>query len=340
MTGAGRAGLVARIAGAGALGLLLAGCIETARVSPQAGAPAAAGGPKFADVGGVNVAYPEFATSAFPYRGYIPADSDNPGRARPFLDVDENGRLGHSAPRGGVYWEDVNYNDRRVLLAAAADFDPRSRGDLVVFFHGNEATLARDVVDRQQAPRQFAQSGLNGVLIAPQLAVDARDSSAGRFWEPGALAQFLDEADARLAALYPGSTRGAFRRMPVILVAYSGGYLPLAFALAQGGAGDRVRGVILMDALYGEQDKFADWIERARGRAFFVSAYSKSSREENEALRARLNQAGVQTQDSLPARLDPGVVAFIDAGDVDHLGFVNSAWTSDPLRDVLARVDQ
>ena len=50
--------------------------------------------------------------------------------------------------------------------------------------------------------------------------------------------------------------------MPVILVAYSGGYLPAAFALAQGGAGERVRGVVLLDALYGEEDKFADWIER------------------------------------------------------------------------------
>ena len=126
--------------------------------------------------------------------------------------------------------------------------------------------------------------------------------------------------------------------MPVILVAYSGGYLPAAFALAQGGAAERVRGVILLDALYGEEDKFVDWIERAHDRAFFVSAYSKSSHEENEALRQRLADAGVETQEGMPGRLGPGVVAFVDAGDADHVGFVNSAWTSDPLRDVLARV--
>ena len=77
------------------------------------------------------------------------------------------------SPRGGVYWEDATYNDRHVLLAASQNFDSRSPGDLVIFFHGNEATLSRDVVDRQQAPRQLADSGLNGVLIAPQMAVDA-----------------------------------------------------------------------------------------------------------------------------------------------------------------------
>ena len=319
---------------------LLASCVEGPQITQQAATPATPMGPRFTDAGGVNVAFPEFQNSAFPYRGLIPSDADNPGAPRPFLDVASGDRLGHSSPRGGVYWEDVTYNDRHVLLAASPDFDIHSRGDLVIYFHGNEATLARDVVDRQQAPRQFAQSGLNGVLIAPQLALDALDSSAGQFWKPGALAEFLDEADAKLAALYPGSSRGVFRRMPVILVAYSGGYLPAAFALAQGGAAERVRGVVLMDALYGEEDKFVDWIERSRDRAFFVSAYSKSSRQQNDALRQRLADAGVATQSGMPERLGPGVVAFVDAGDADHLAFVSSAWTGDPLRDVLTRVEQ
>ena len=320
--------------------LMLASCAGGPSVTQESATPTVTGGPQFANAGGVNVAFPEFQNSAFPYRGSIPADADSQTKERPFLNVDENGRLGHSSPRGGVYWEDATYNDRHVLLAASPDFDAHSPGDLVIFFHGNQATLARDVVDRQQAPRQLAQSGLNGVLVAPQLAVDALDSSAGRFWKPGALAEFLDEADARLAALYPGASRSTFRRMPVIIVAYSGGYLPAAFALAQGGATERVRGVVLMDALYGEEDKFVDWIERAHNRAFFVSAYSKSSHEENEAMRQRLAQAGVNVQSAMPERLGPGVVAFIDAGDVDHNGFVNSAWTSDPLKDVLGRVAQ
>jgi len=327
----------ARVAAGVALALALASCagpVTQNGVSPNAGV-----GPQFANAGGVLVAMPEFQNSAFPYRGQIPASGDNPS-AKPFLNVADNGRYGHQSPRGGVYWEDGTYNDRHVLLAASQSFDSRNPGDLVIFFHGNEATLTRDVVERQQAPRQMADSGLNGVFIAPQMAVDALDSSAGRFWQPGALAAFLDEADSKLAALYPNAPRGAFRRMPVILVAYSGGYLPVAFSLAHGGASDRIRGVVLLDALYGEQDKFADWVERSHDRAFFVSAYSKSSHEQNEALRARLTRSGINVQEGMPSSLGPGVVAFIDAGDVDHNGFVNSAWTINPLRDVLARVAQ
>jgi hypothetical protein len=42
-------------------------------------------------------------------------------------------------------------------------FDPRRLALIVVFFHGNAAALARDVRDRQQVPREVAESGLNAV---------------------------------------------------------------------------------------------------------------------------------------------------------------------------------
>ena len=109
----------------------------------------------------------------------------------PFLDAADGERHGHTSLRGGIYWEDQTYSDRRVLLYIPKGFDPRRPALIVVFFHGNGATLARDVRDRQQVPRQVAESGLNAVLVAPQFAVDALDSSAGRFWEPGVFAQFL-----------------------------------------------------------------------------------------------------------------------------------------------------
>ena len=76
-----------------------------------------------------------------------------------------------------------------------------------MFFHGNGATLTRDVRNRQQVPRQIVESGLNAVLVAPQFAVDAADSSAGRFWEPGVFAQFLSEAADQLARLHGDCAR-------------------------------------------------------------------------------------------------------------------------------------
>ncbi|MFZ0604345.1 MAG: hypothetical protein WAN05_23800 [Roseiarcus sp.] len=308
----------------------MAGCAGPA---VQTGQPGRAG---LTSIDGANVELASFQNSAFPYHGLIPNYQES-GKSRPFLDVDDNGRLGHSSPRGGVHWEDQTYSDRSVLLAAPQAFDPNRPGVIIVFFHGNNATLSRDVIARQQIVRQLADSGLNAVLVAPQLAVDAQDSSAGRFWSPGGFAAFLSEAQAKLGDLYPNA-RGAFRRMPVIIVAYSGGYLPAAYSLAVGGDGSRVRGLVLLDALYGEREKFVSWAEGPGRNAFFVSAYSNSSETGNDAVRGALEAAGVRVVSSLPAELTPGVVAFIDAGSVAHNDFVTSAWGGAPLRDIFSRI--
>ena len=320
------------------LALALAGCASPPS-APEVTTSAPSAPARLSDAGGVQVAYVEFKNSAFPYHGDIPASSELDA-GQPFMNVEENGRLGHKSPRGGVHWEDETYNDRHVLVAASPNFDPKAPGVIVVYFHGNNATLARDVAGRQQAPRQVAASRLNAVLVAPQMAVDARDSSAGNFWRDGAFSAFLDEAETKIAKLYPNATHADFERYPVVIVAYSGGYLPAAFSLAHGGARDRVKGVVLLDALFGEPDKFARWIEQERGRAFFVSAYSASSKSENEALRARLERDGVPTVAGVPDTLGPGVVAFVDSGNAGHEDFVSYAWTGDPITDVLARVSR
>jgi hypothetical protein len=57
-------------------------------------------------------------------------------------------------------------------------------------------------------------------------------------------------------------------------------------------------------------------------------------------LRDRLEREGVHAQNGMPDGLRPGVVAFVDSGDVKHEDFVNVAWTSDPLSAVLSRVER
>ena len=75
---------------------------------------------------------------------------------------------------------------------------------------------------------------------------------------------------------------------------------------------------MLLDALYGEREKFVSWAEGPGRNAFFVSAYSTSSQAGNDAVRSALEAAGVPVVSSLPAELTPGVVAFVDAGSVER----------------------
>ena len=212
-------------------------------------------------------------------------------------------------------------------------------GVLIVFLHGNGATLARDVVQRQHVPKQIAAARLNSALIAPQLAVDALDSSAGKFWEPGAFAAFLDEATTQLARLL-GDARAKLPldAMPVVVVAYSGGYLPLAYLLQHGGATERIIGVVVLDGLYGEPERFAAWID-ARRDAYFVGAYGRSSSDGTTELARLLGERNVPFSTTLGQALEPGDIVLFQVPDtVVHADFVTKAWTDQPLRDLLRRM--
>jgi len=272
-------------------------------------------------------------SSAFPYFG------NNPRSEAPFLNINKGERRGHRAYNGRVYWQDETYNDNRVLVHVPETFDVRKPGVIVVFFHGNGATLERDVRDRQLVPQQISDSGVNAVLLAPQFAVDAPDSSAGKFWQPGGFKRFMDESAGQLARLTgdPDSAK-AFASMPIVIVGYSGGFLPTAWSLDVGGVTNRVRGVFLLDAVYGELDKFASWIEKNRS-GFFVSSYTRYTKPRDRELMETLRGKGITVTENMDGPLRPGSVVFVQTpAGVTHRDYVTQAWTENPVREVLVKM--
>lgn len=275
-----------------------------------------------------------FKASAFPYHG------QNPETGEPFMNVSENGRIGHKSPRGGVKWEDETYFDTRTLVHLPKGFSLAKPAAIVVYFHGNNSTLERDVLGAQHVPDQLAASGLNAALLVPQLAVDARDSSAGHFWREGFFAEWLEEGCHALAKLYGQKSRHEeFAALPVIVVAYSGGYYPLAWSLKQGGARSRIRGVVLFDALYGDVEKFTGWAEKRHKEAFLFSAYTPLSAKWNLDLLTRLKTDGIHAREDFPETLKPGGFHFAAVPEtVDHFAFMTEAWVPDPMEWALNRV--
>ncbi len=268
--------------------------------------------------------------SAFPYDGMMP------GGVTPFLDSRQHGQWGHTSSRGGFNTQASTYSDKRSLLHVPKAFNPRKPACLVVFFHGNRARLEPDVIKRQRVPVQLDASKLNGALIAPQLAVNVNDSSAGHFWTPDFFARYIAEAEHHLAK-QTGHPEKALAALPIVIVAYSGGYYPTIFSLEQGGATQRIKGVVLLDALFGEGERFADWISEHHKRVFFASAYSAASKAENLALKAYLTRKALRFP-AWPVRLTKGTVCFIDATKAVHDDFVSQAWVDDPLAQILGRI--
>ncbi|HSR75816.1 MAG TPA: alpha/beta hydrolase [Xanthobacteraceae bacterium] len=230
-----------------------------------------------------------------------------------------------------------SYHDNRVLLHIPKGFDARRPAVMVLFFHGHRATLERDVRDRQLVPEQISASGMNAVLVAPQFAVDAADSSVGRFSQPGAVARFVAEAADKLARLHGDPlTAKAFANMRIIIVGYSGGFMPTAYSLYNGGLKNRVRGVVLLDGVYGQLDKFASWIENNRS-SFFISSYTHSTKRHNEELERILTEHDVPFTRDINPDLGRGGVAFISA-DVPHRDYVTHAWVDYPIKDIVSRL--
>ncbi len=275
-----------------------------------------------------------FNTSAFPYIGLVPDTK------KLFLDVKQGTRRGHTTLHGEVCWEDKTYHDRRSLLYLPSGYNPALPGLIVLYLHGQGATLERDVIGRQGIERQVSESGQNVALVAPQLALDAADSSAGNFWKPGHLARFIDETAERLMRLYGDKRAGPhFNAAPVVIVAYSGGYVTAAYSLDRGGATYRVKGVILMDALYGDEEKFANWAATRRQAGFLLSAFTDSTREYNATLQAQLTKRRIPHADMMPRNLSPGTMTFLSCGSADlHGDFMTKAWGQEPLAQALAMI--
>jgi hypothetical protein len=243
--------------------------------------------------------------------------------------------------RSRVSWEKGAFNDPRVLLHIPQGFDPSKPAVMVVFYHGHGATLTRDVLNRQQVAEQISEAGANAVLVAPQLAYDARSSNPGKLFESGAFARMVREAGDQLTRLYGDPRAGkTFSSMPIIIVAYSGGYLSAATSIERGGMKGRVRGIVLLDALYGELGGFANWVNQNRA-GFFVSSWTQSTRGRNAELERMLADRDVTVGRALKMPNLNGKVVFLPGEDgVRHRDFVNHAWADKPIKDVLIRLPE
>lgn len=214
-------------------------------------------------------------------------------RAKPFWHgADEAGRRFRISSEGQRYFEAEVYSNARVLFHAAKGFDPAKPFRLVLFLHGHGSEIERTVARDLDVPGQLDRADTNAVLIAPQLALDAADSAPGKFAEPGRAAAFFDEAEGVLQRMLGGAPE-AWRRAPIVIAAYSGGYRAAAQILDRGGLDGRIAGLVMLDAFYADAGLYAGWLARNHHHAFLYALYSKSSAEETEALKVRLIERNI-----------------------------------------------
>jgi hypothetical protein len=246
-------------------------------------------------------------------------------------------------PAGGA-----GYRDDTVVVFVPAHYRYRQEEGVaaLVHFHGHNTTAER-AMTAHELREQLADSKQNALLVVPQLAVFAPDSSCGKLEAAGGLARLLFEAVAtasREGRITLGETRFPADATlgTVCLSAHSGGYHAAASCLRVGGVD--VRETYLFDALYTDVDAFRDWVVARAGeplhrRHKLVSYFTEggTTQAQNGLLRAQLERAGVL----IAHEMQEGELSRHDLSHAEAV-FVRTplwhsavTWETNALRDVL-----
>jgi len=210
---------------------------------------------------------------------------------------------------------DSPYDDASVFVFVPEGFTDRDGVSVVTHLHG-WGTEIDEFIPTQRLAEQLALSGRDAILIAPQGPVQANDGDFGALMDPGGHAALVRDV---LAVLY----REDYVTHPVLaelaLTAHSGGYLATAAILDN--ADLPVSVVHLFDALYGESDTFAAFVD---GGGVLRSAYTATggTDAENAAFADTLLARGVSVGTSFADDALLATSVTIGPSDATHSGVV------------------
>ncbi|MGB2867903.1 MAG: hypothetical protein WBD36_05590 [Bacteroidota bacterium] len=190
---------------------------------------------------------------------------------------------GHSYG-GKAFPYEFHYRDSSVAIFIPKDFKKTASVDLVIHFHGWYNNIDT-VLARYGFVRQFSESGKNAVLVVPEGPKNAPDSFGGKLEDENGLKVFVSEV---LDTLFRRSVIATKVPGNIILSGHSGGYRVMSSILMRGGLTDHIREVYLFDALYGQTEKFAYWLDHTGGKLVNIYTDSGGTKAESENLMADL----------------------------------------------------
>jgi hypothetical protein len=197
---------------------------------------------------------------------------------------------------------DKHYSDSSVAIFIPKGFRQGDAVDLVVHLHGWWNTIDT-VLKRYRLPQQLAESGKNAILVVPEGPRNAPDSFGGKFEDDGGFEKFIDDVVTFLAKESKIKTH---KVGSIILSGHSGAYHAISFILMRGGIPETLREVYLFDALYGQTEKYAYWIDHFHGKMIDVYTDSGGTKGETESLMEDLSSWRIPFSSKDESGLVPG----------------------------------
>ena len=233
--------------------------------------------------------------------------------------------------------EKDHYRDNSVLFHVPPQFNPTKPFSYVVFFHGNR-TEVQQAVKEYRLDDQINRSGRNVILVLPQFAKNAADSSPGKLSKRNAFQAFMQEVAQVLSRKLGKKHQKQLEQAHIILAAFSGGYKPLACTLDRGGAASRIKGILLLDGLYEDLYIFGKWLLYRSQTTFFINLFTEGSpcQEKTMALAQFLREHRVPFKEEWPKSVGKGQVAFIRS-PCDHMQVPVEGPPREPMAELLRR---
>jgi len=232
--------------------------------------------------------------------------------------------------------EKDHYRDGTALFYVPTRFNPNKPFLYVVFFHGNRSDVQQCLKD-YRLDGQIESSGKNAILVLPQLAKNASDSSPGKFSRRNVFRSFMQEAAQALSQKVGKKHLRTLEQAPIVLAAFSGGYKPLACTLDRGGVASRIKGVLLLDALYEDLYIFGKWLLNPIGGGVFMNIFAEGSacEEKTEILANFLREHQVPFKEEWPKRGFPKKPIFLIGSSFEHMQIPCEGPPREPLAALL-----
>jgi len=207
-----------------------------------------------------------------------------------------------------------HYDDSSVLLVVPESYHPKTRVDLVFWYHGWHNNI--DTALRFYGlARQFAASQVNAILALPEAGRNVADSYGGKMNRKDMFRLLVNDVMIQLKEQHLGPADAQPGR--IILAGHSGAFLVIANILDNGN--QPIDEVFLFDALYSHVPSFMDWIGKDTQNHHFVHWFTNKgggTDEVSDSMMTRLRERGwpfrlVEESEVTPAILKNNKILFI-----------------------------
>ena len=186
------------------------------------------------------------------------------------------------------YSAEDHYQDSTVLIFIPKYFELKDSVDFVFYFHGWGNNIDKSL-EKFNLIEQFYNSKKNAIFVFPEGPKNSKDSFGGKLEDKNKFHDLVNEINIELGKIFNSEIKTG----NITLAGHSGAYRVIAYIILNGGLTNKIKNVILFDALYADTEKFSYWLDHYRGNFIDIFTENGGTKSESENLMTCLKGWGM-----------------------------------------------